>query len=129
MLTVMSNRSPPSTYCATMVSRTSTRRSGGHLDVVDQDPGLGTGICIGHRESSLRIQTILGIRSTRPGISCARRVDVVGDGDVPPLAWVLVEQRRDRADRVADLDHIEFGQVGRVRLVLLQLFFGQRELE
>src|SRR5262245_6709943 len=128
-LIVMSNKSPPSTYCATMVSRTSTRRSGAISTSLTRIRLSGLAFPYGIAGAPRPRSGDLGDAQHAAGDQLAWRGDVVRDPDVSPLARVLVEKGRDRAERVPHLHDIEFGAIGRELLVLLQFVFRQRELE
>src|SRR5205085_4348328 len=53
----------------------------------------------------------------------ARVGDLVGVGDAPPLARLLVVARRDRRERLAPLEYPPLRAVGRVRVLQAQLLF------
>jgi len=93
------------------------------LDIVEQDPAFGTGVGIGHcRRSFLPDGSDdLGDAEHASGGELTRRVDVVGDRNRPPFGGIFIEHSRNRTERVPDLHDIQFGEIGGVRFVLLQL--------
>src|SRR5262245_30478541 len=128
-LMVMSNKSPPSTYWATMISRTSTRSSGAISTSLRKIRLSGLAFASGIAGAPRPRSGDLGDAQHASRDQLARRVDVIGDRDRPPLARVFIKKSGDRTERVAHLHHIDLGEIGRVLLVLLQLVFRQRELD